>query len=415
MKIQTRISLLLLTLLLAIPFAASLAAVNTVEGVVDNGSYAYRITTFDSEVPQELQQELDTHGFAGMPAYKGAFLEARFPLDKTRPNLLGQSALIALETGSGRTLVWLERDEHEKWLMADVGAAALLPGRDFTITTADPGLNPLSLNFRFEVSYPAENGGAEAYGFASFMPGCAYISTYARTDAAGDGHVIWAAYPNYGFQTHLLPLPEDFRRHEQSLFYPAYLPLWPEYMTSVADFPTTDEDAKRIAEASWARFDGTDLGMLFGSVNLREKATSSSKSLGQYQTGTLAHILGQEPGADAPWYHVRIGHREGWVSGIYLNLPNTQDFVTNLWHMPLPIAKTTAPRTLHALPMGMSDSLAELPEGTLMHIVGIGEGGWNHVMIPRGELSWEMDVEGLSGYIHDSEIVRGLTPGLLGQ
>ena len=49
-----------------------------------------------------------------------------------------------------------------------------------------------------------------------------------------------------------------------------------------------------------------------------------------------------------------------------------------------------------------------IPDGTMMHII-IENDGWAHVVIPRGEITWETDWDGTYGFVRSEEIVTGVS------
>lgn len=269
----------------------------------------------------------------------------------------------------------------------------LLKGRAFTIVMDGDRPN----NLVFQVRYPTADGGMESYAFrkASLWE----VDWYRQTDAQGAGWLI-SSFSD-GFMLNTLPIQEG-----SAVAYNAYLPVWPEYMDSIADYPTTEDELKNLAETTWAAFDGTDIAAA-GGVNLRTEATSTSDSLGVYGMGTLVHVLGQEKGRDAPWYHVRVGHVEGWMSGVYVAFPRTREFVRSRGYIPLPVGRANQAVTLRTAMSDQSEAVCEVAQDTLMHVLNEPVNGWVHVMIPQGELSWQMDSDGTSGYLREEEITQG--------
>ncbi|MCL2812010.1 MAG: SH3 domain-containing protein [Clostridia bacterium] len=396
----------------------------------------YRATAFEEDLPQELRQVLDANGFESLPCYRGAMLEYGINEGGVLWHLRGTIALVALEEEGNRILVGLaenyEKDEEDEsdesvekeereWTVSRLGAKALLPGREFYITLSDigqAGSYGLGSEF-FSVTYPRDDGGMESYGFD--LAALWYVHAYESVDAEGNGIAILNRYSNYGFRVIDLPMASPLR---DAPFYPAYVPLWIEHMNGIKDFPTSGEEAKRIAEASWERFDDIDLAMTSGLVNLRTRATVGSRSLGRVQSGALVQVLGQKSadrpwyhalrprrGENTPWYHVRLGREEGWISGVYLRFPDGTGLrnisESMMWSAPLPMARTTEARILRISPNPQAESVMELPKGTLMHVMMECDNGWLYVMVPRQEIGWEMDVEGVSGYIQADEVEQG--------
>ena len=370
-----------------------------------------RVTVFEYELPVELQNALDANGFAGLPCYRGAMQETILKADKNREPF-ATVALVALETKGERILIGLRKTEHEAWAVASFGARALLQDRDFSITLSTANRD---LDSWFSIQYPHEDGGMETYSInASNTPSFWDVQAYQSVNAQGKGIAILNSYPYYGFRALHLPLPPDIRSEDSGIFYSAYVPLWLMYMNHITDFPTNEEDAMRIAEASWNRFDGSDLAMVYGPVHLREAAAMDSRSLGRVNTGTWIHVLGRENGEGDPWYHARFGEMEGWISGRYVKFPNTGDFSEAMFHLPLTLARAAETCTLRASPDPRAESLMELPKDTRMHVMVEMSGGWLYVTVPDGEIRWEMDMDGIFGYLSADDVVQSSGLSVMG-
>jgi len=274
-------------------------------------------------------------------------------------------ALIALEAEGGRILVGLEQVSQNQWIASHLGSKALLPGREFSITPADVVSSSYrSLRSHIAVRYPREDGGIESYGFEN-RDHMWYVETYESVSAQGEGFYVQSQTPFFGFMFLRLPYEENA---SDNPYYPAYVPPWVEYMDSIADFPTNEEDAKRISEASFKRFEGTDLALVYG-AKLREKPSASSKKLGEIGNGTLVRVLDQKAGAEHPWYHVRFGEQEGWISGNYVKFPSDREFGVAPWAMRLSLVRTTEECTLRTSPNPQAESAMELPKDAPMHVM----------------------------------------------
>lgn len=383
----------ILLLLLLLP-ASALGKIETRD--VEESSFIYisRITTFEDEAPALLKQALLDAELGEGKTVCGAMHEYVLKPGETQADMEpSHTALLALERNGVCTLAGLSRDDGEPWRAVELGEKMLLSGRAFTI--AMEGDRPSE--FVFQVRYPTSDGGMESYAFrkASLWE----VDWYQRTDAQGAGWRI-SSFSD-GFIVDTLPTQEG-----SAVAYNAYLPVWTEYMDSIAAYPTTEEELKNLVETTWTAFDGTDIAAA-GGVNLRTKATSHSDSLGVYGMGTLVHVLGQEKGRDAPWYHVRVGHVEGWMSGVYVAFPRTREFVRSRGYIPLPVGRANQTVTLRTAMSDQSEAVCEVAQDTLMHVLNEPVNGWVHVMIPQGELSWQMDSDGTSGYLREEEITQG--------
>lgn len=422
MKRLGRMMILGLVLVFLLPLFGALAEIGVLQQKSENGDTLYRITQFEGELPEALQKPLMEGGFDGAVCICGAMLEKqpteqqleaikKLPGDKAArmTNLENARALVALEMAGERQLLGLSRESDGKWTVEAFGTKALLPGRDFTITVKDVGnearMFPMT---RFCVEYEMPDGGTESYGLMSEIwdEGVApwFVSTYEKKDASGrDTFIVERTYLR-GFRVYTLPFAGD---GPGGVDYPAYVNTFLAYMGSIGEIPTSEEQVKKTAEESWKRFEGTDLAMT-ASVNLREKPTTSSRSLGVLNVGTLVHVLEQKAGKDYPWYHVRLGREEGWVAGNYLKFPKDDHFDSYL-SLPLPVARTLGGVALRGKPADTAEVVMELPQGTLMHVLAEVEGSWLYVLAPKGELTWEMDVDGASGYVRVDAVKQAVS------
>jgi len=70
-----------------------------------------------------------------------------------------------------------------------------------------------------------------------------------------------------------------------------------------------------------------DEAFIFG-VNLREKPTGQSRSLGRYTTAV--RVLDRAEGLQAPWYQVQFEDKTGWVSGTYVLWPENERHLSEI-------------------------------------------------------------------------------------
>lgn len=413
-RIVRRFMALLLGLMIlsAGSLAASAEINSQIVDVPSSASEHWRITTFSGEMPEDIAKALSENGFRGYTCYSGAMLEQMASQrSQSSASSLKVQALIALEKDGERVLVGMVWKEKE-WGVCDLGAKALLPGREFTISATNSGNSMWYVPIRFTITYPLTDGGSETYGLQinNRQTGEAplwnvwyqswYVNDYTRTEADGRGITILNADGAF----RVFNVPYDKSKDES--FYPAFLPCALEYMGSITDFPTSDAEAKRLAESSFARFEGTDLAVATGGVNLRKYPTTTSQSLGKIRHGVLVQVLGEEKGWNVPWYHVRMGQIEGFISGTYLKLPHADDFARSLVYGPLTVARALRTCTLKGTPENDAAG-TEIPANTLMHVLADVEDGWLYVMVPQEDIGWEMDTDGMSGYVQASEVVQG--------
>ena len=142
------------------------------------------------------------------------------------------------------------------------------------------------------------------------------------------------------------------------------------------------------------------------SVNLREGATGKSKTWGEYTA--KVKLLGQNPGNDAPWFNVCLGDLEGWVSGVYVHGKNTGDR-RNAYRAAVavhPVGKTKAQTEL--LDAHGGNAIMQLNADSYVHVLGERD-GYLHVIVPRGELSWQTDWDGTYGFVRREDIIVGIS------
>jgi len=82
-------------------------------------------------------------------------------------------------------------------------------------------------------------------------------------------------------------------------------------------FPRSCAEVSKWEGSGMPEF-GEGEAFIFG-VNLRERPTGQSKSLGQYTT--RVRVLDRAEGPQAPWYQVQFDGKTGWVSGTYVLWP----------------------------------------------------------------------------------------------
>ena len=361
-------------------------------------AYTYTYASFEESAPEDIADALAREGLDPGSVVCGAVRRTDGGEKTAAP--FHEIALLAVERGGERTLVGAWRPDGE-WRIQDLGAKLLKQDRAFRILFKEGIGEPVYVEYAGDVT--------ERYGFWQGFSETELwtLAQYQREAANGDGCQIALEYGEGGFR--ISAIDAGWGEGES---HPVNWIGWTAYMDGLPDFPTTPEAARALAESSWAGMDGTDLCMLYGSVNLRAKPTGSSPSLGRYDAGTLAHRLGELPGRDAPWVHVRVGDTEGYVSGIYVRMPRTAGYCEALWHSPLPLARADAPAALRAQPALGAQEKARLDAGALMQVMGRTEDGWLHVSVPQGTPGWEMDADAPSGYVRADEMTQGTAASL---
>lgn len=148
-----------------------------------------------------------------------------------------------------------------------------------------------------------------------------------------------------------------------------------------------------------------DEGYLSG-VNLRERPTGKSKSFGIYRA--KVKILGWQPGEMDPWINVRLGNLEGWASGRYLKTQSAESPYELAEYQTTVSRVGRAKRQVQLLDRQGGKAVMALEEGALVHVI-MDRDGWLHVIVPRGELTWQTDWDGTYGFVKAEDMAVGIS------
>lgn len=430
-------ALILLTVLWLFTQVGPLAEAETLD--VASGSIPYtHITFLGGDCPEEVEKALEQCGLSEYSCYGGAMY--RLPVqevdeleeadnDRYMPSTL---VLIALEKEGERILVFLRQGQYGLWTAENLGTKALLTGREFTIgvkNTRGPayaswemGLSPWLDDYdvlhetQFVISYPTPEGGTESYGFGD-DDGIVAIRSYERVDSTGKGIAIMS---DYGYRVMELPVTDiygglfgkDNEWYESDGVNIPYAPMWPSYMREIAEDSARLDDARQMARESLSSFEGKNMAVIsesYTTPRLREKPTADSKFLGWLSNGLPVEVLGQLSGEYRDgweWYHVRVGRVTGWTIAVDEKL-NEKNKATALCSTPVLVARATGNLSLMESPDPDSSVLKEFPRDTMMHVLTRRDDGWLAVMVPRNEISWFVDMEGISGYVRMDDVLMG--------
>lgn len=170
------------------------------------------------------------------------------------------------------------------------------------------------------------------------------------------------------------------------------------------DFPRNAQEMQQYADAHQPVL-GEHQAYISG-VNLREKPTGSSRSLGIYSV--QVEVLDSQPGTQVPWYHVRVGDTLGWVSGDYVIDGSRRDArLYGVSQATRSFARADEETALRRAPDG--EAFAKLLPGATMYVIAENE-GWLHVIVPReGGAKAIVDWDGVYGYVRADEVVQGDT------
>ena len=373
-----------------------------------------RVTTFGSVFPKTLQAILSEHGYESYGTVRGAMLQDAYWENENAP--FRTEALVALEKDGQPILVALRHLDSKRTFIFDMGPQAILSGGEYTISYS--GYLTGGRARGFSITCPRLDGGSDTYTFMqAYVTDAWEIDSITRLNAAGKGLFIDVEMDitrTYGYQVfEIAPDTED----RFIGFYPYYGTFLVDALDRPITFPTSLEEAIAQSKASLEHFAKQNIALNFG-VNLREKPTGKSKSLGMLESGLPLEVLGQSPGSQAPWYHIRIGNLEGYISGTHLQTsPRNKDgslksdnieelfrVFGDTLHTPVPIARSMDTIRLRKtmLEHGVVDF--EFPKNTLMHVIAESEDGWLYVMVPRDKIGWEVDTKGSGGYVRAEDV-----------
>lgn len=371
-----------LALLFALLFALGCACAEQVE--VDYGQQLKEaaVIQFADELPQVLSPILAHPHLEGWSVLCGAYYHYA-----PTPDFSIENSLIAFEKADERLLVQaLRNDGDTEWTLHPFGTQALRPAGTLYITC-----NPKDRCF--SIVYPLSE--TEEICFETYANVHTLKNYTFKNRETGEELKAVPGMP--GREALLLGVTgADGQLQELRLEKHMHNQL---SRIDASAFPTTLEEWKALPSVEPPKGYGVACG-----VHLRAQTSSRSKDLGDYHTGVLVEILGEEDGDPYNWYRVRIGRMEGYMASIYVDYegsPCTTHPLTN--HDPLPVAETTKAANLKSGTGLFAKTIQELPVGTRMHVLAE-RGRWLHVMIPQNEIGWMMDVNGTDGYVLASDV-----------
>ena len=370
-----------------------------------DGTWTYTVTEFLGEIPAELSQAFSHTMLEGWTGLCGALLTFN---GSSQASLPADRGMAAFAKGEERLLVALYRKSpSEGWSVAPIGEKALLKNRDFFIACDGHEL-------LFIIEYPISGSESESFecqlvymgGTGDPQPICRLMAYRRINRETGSGVVIgsgsgWPQGGNYWYITTYQP---DHPAQEENV--PAFVPEYLEYIDA-EQFPKSAESCRQAAAGAFTLPEG--YGVVSG-VHLRAQTSSHSADLGMYETGALVQVLKTLPGDPSPWYRVRAGQVEGYMSSSYVQYENSADAAGMLFrYVPLRVAKVKQDCALKKGTGWLDGKIIDLSAGTKMHVIAT-KGDWLHIMIPQGEIGWVMDVNGTDGYVKAAEVVQAATP-----
>jgi len=341
------------------------------------------VIQFLEEIPEELKSVFAHPRLEGWVCIAGAAREYRKISDYESPS----TGLAVFGQGEKRLLVMIhKKKEMENWRLFPVAELPFLSGREIQVH-ADMS-NPY-----FYLKMPVSGGGWESISLCPMLQennkALCQIQRYTGTHAGtGEGFQIWHG---------------EFWRYQKDAS-PRKSNL-PGTVLGFMDFigeralPKTLEECQAFLSSPIP--EGYE--MIQG-VHLRQSTSSHSKDLGLFHRGTIVEVLEQLPGSAAPWYHVKIGHLEGYMSGDYVgNQINGIDAQVQ-YQPPLSVGQCVKITSLRENTHLLAGAVMQLEKGERMHILA-DQGNYWYVAVPQGEPGQFMDVNSAYGFVHKNDVI----------
>ncbi len=350
----------------------------------------YQVFTFASRLPDRLQEPLsalisdETRIVSGAAIqHNGNFYEADEPASWN-----SYSAILLVDTDAGPQLLAAAWVDGMPWQVDDF-TRFLRQAQNVSVSIYQPEPNRIPV---FSVDYAAHSG---MVSDLMLFRGNRLWQLTGHIDES-TGTTIFTTIGN----------TTVIDSQGRSMYF-CTEPFWMDYLADASGFPTTRggmETLDKAATSISVSNEAAGLGYTVGS-HLRREATSKSESLGIYHAEVPLTLTGEErPGTQLPWYQVRIGDTLGWMSANYIHRELHQNY-------PVPLGRTADGCPMYAHP-GDAQPLQQLEPGTTFHILTEYEGMY-HICIPSGEISWDVDRNGVYGYIPVEGVLTGYSPSAL--
>lgn len=361
-----------------------------------------QVTEFSGETPPELASALSNPNLSGWTPGSGAYV-VRQGHEST--------GLTVFERGEERMLcsLWHGADG---WFFLPVGDKVLLPGREVTVRYGGGGA--------FELCYPISDAESESFSVTPIARAASENHTlrYCRLNGyvyenadTGAFFQIDSKTGDAGVSCHWYRMTSRASAGQAATvsYTPVLLPLFLDFW-DISAFPRT--------EAAFYEAEGDvlpdGLGVVTG-VRLRRETSTRSDILGDYFSSVTVEVLEELPGDPYPWYHVRIGRTEGYMSGIYVAYPGSVCSMKPLQNessLP-PMATATVDTALKAGTGWFDKTLADLPAGTRLRVLAE-QGDWLHVTVADGPMGWLALTDGLEdGYVKAADVRMAATEAQL--
>lgn len=351
----------------------------------------YECEDFDREIPAQLSGVFDSRIEHGDEILCGTLRTTKY---HNEPGVIQkQNALLALKR-DGKILLLSAVNMEGKWRCAVETDGFFGQGQRFDLTV----LPQHNSEGSFRGASLAIVCGEEEFHLSTMKDGEVMLSQYRAPQTDGSMLEI-DVYEGYLYASRY---KEGVLQESKSAngVIPRRLCGW-----TYEDFPKSCAEVAEWENRDMPEF-ADDEAIIFG-VNLRERPTGSSRSMGVYTA--KVRVLDQAEGKQSPWYQVEFGGRTGWVSGTYLLIPGTPrgEFDIQMYLSETPrFARNEQPVALLSAPDG--DALMELPAGTMMQIVSEND-GWLHVARMQSDVPL-IDWNGTFGFIRVQDVITGVSP-----
>lgn len=343
------------------------------------------ITEFDRTIPQPLEKAMAHPKLEGWKALDGTLQERTYQSGE-----MYGAALAAYEKDGKRLLVmFIKKKDGQDYGVYPVSENALRTDRGLKIASKNT-------SNQMQIEYEAVNGWLETFTVMPVHYGenqtACVIDSYLNYNQI-TGESFQACVSMDGWQ--LTQVSKDGNIVKAQIDAPVmgYLEA-----IDIQSFPTSFQAFKALTGSlipeGYALLNG---------VNLRQKTSSRSNSLGVMNSGTLAQVLGERPGDPNPWLHVRVGSKEGYVSTVYVSPPASPHGTSVAYARNLPVGKAMKPVPLMSGTGWFDGKVTDLEKGVKFHVI-TEQNGWLYVVVPRGEIGWFMDAEGTYGYVKAGDV-----------
>ena len=361
------------------------ALANEQQIVQYNGESPVTLFSFSSELPQILNPIANNNAFQGVEIVCGAVIskEPDDYLMEDEPNTYGSIAsLIITKAGGRRQLIGVSCVNGGAWHVAEFGDR--LFRQEY-----EPELDIVWVRNltrpAFAVSYSGHN--QHLMDLFSFS-----------------GNRIWEmiGHLNESEKLEIYTTQNGFSVTDSGHEYQCSRArgYWMEYMNSIEEFPNSYEACKMLEIQNLK----SNMSVLYGYTmegDLFVSPSHRARSLGSYSCYIPFIYLNESKiyGSER-WLKVQIGSTVGWMREVDCCLGES------LPQYPVSVGKARQDVILFGDSSAASE-IKRIPLGTYFHVLGETDNGLYHICIPRGRLSWNIDMTGIYGYVQKDEVFFG--------